>query len=273
MMTERPAFDVVVQGTDAGTTIVVRGDMDIASIEALDQALEEALAKAPASVCVDPRAVGFVDSSGLKFLLRANARAKREGWALKILRPAETAIRALMVTGVLELLPFVGAGPAAIDVRQGDEAAALSEAERNLRLEIPATLMAPRTARVALRELITDHSLACPRIDTLTLLVSEIVTNAVTHTRLEGESDVEFNVTVTPQLTRVLVSDPGAGFEWPAETLPPGRPDGGYGIRLLDSQASRWGVHRVPGRFTVWFEVDHVLKPADARSRADAIAS
>jgi anti-sigma regulatory factor (Ser/Thr protein kinase) len=104
-------------------------------------------------------------------------------------------------------------------------------------------------------------------------LVSEIVTNAVTHVEAEGEGVVEFNVTVTADLTRVRVSDAGSGFEWPAESLPPGRVGGGYGITLLDGQASRWGTRRVPGRFTVWFEVDHVSRPADSRTRADAISS
>jgi anti-sigma B factor antagonist len=273
MMIERPAFDVDVQGIDAATVIAVRGDMDIASIEALDAALDQALEGAPARVTMDLRAVGFVDSSGLRFLLRANARARNEGWELEISRPGETAIKALAVTGVLELLPFVDAGPAVSGSPQGDQAAAAAESERTLRLEIPSTLMAPRTARVALRELLTDHQLAAPQLDKLTLLISEIVTNAVTHVDTEGEGVVEVNVTVTADLTRVRVSDAGSGFQWPAESLPPGRVGGGYGISLLAGQSSRWGTRRVPGRFTVWFELDHVPRPADTRTRADAISS
>jgi anti-anti-sigma factor len=273
MMIERPAFDVDVQGTDAGRVIAVRGDMDVASIEPLDAALEQALTGAPPRVVVDLRGVGFVDSSGLRFLLRTNARPRNEGWALEIYRPGETAIKALAVTGVLDLLPFVDAGPAMVDAQPGGEASAAAESERTLRLEIPSTLMAPRTARVALRDLLADHPLAAPQLDTLTLLVSEIVTNAVTHGESEAEGSVEFNVTVTADLTRVRVSDAGSGFAWPAESLPPGRVDGGYGITLLDGQASRWGTRRVPGRFTVWFEIDHVPRPADARSRADVVNS
>jgi anti-anti-sigma factor len=277
MMIERPAFDVDVQGTDAGTVVAVRGDMDVASINSLDAALDQALAGAPARVTLDLRGVGFVDSSGLRFLLRANARARNEGWGLEIYQPGETAIKALAVTGVLDLLPFVNAGPGVVGSPQGAEATMAAESERTLRLEIPGTLMAPRTARVALRELVVDHPLAGPRLDTLTLLVSEIVTNAVTHAvpggEGEGEGVVEFNVTVTADLTRVRVSDAGAGFQWPAESLPPGRVGGGYGITLLDGQASRWGTRRVPGRFTVWFELDHVARPADARTRADAVSS
>jgi anti-anti-sigma factor len=273
MMIERPAFDVDVQGNDGATAIVVRGDMDVASIEPLDQALEQALAGTPARVTLDLRGVGFVDSSGLKYLLRANARSRTEGWKLEIYRPGETAITALEVTGVLDLLPFIDAGPAVKGPEQGDEAVAAAESERTLRLEIPSTLMAPRTARVAVRELLADHPLAAPQLDKLTLLISEIVTNAVTHVEPDAEGIVEFNVTVTADLTRVRVSDAGSGFAWPAESLPPGRVDGGYGITLLDGQSSRWGTRRVPGRFTVWFEVDHVPRPSDARTRADAISS
>ena len=259
MTGQRPAFDVAVQRTGAGARIVVRGDMDIASVRRLDQALEQAASDSPTDVALDLSAVGFVDSSGLKFLLRATARARSEGWSLTIMRPAETAIKALMITGVIDRLPFVDSGPMPIAQRPvEDDLAAGSEAERMLRLAIPSTLMAPRTARGALRDLIADHPLAGPQIDKLTLLVSEIVTNAVTHSQLEEEAEVEFTVTVTPELTRVLVSDAGPGFEWPGDGLPAGRVGGGYGIMLLDGQASRWGTHRMPGRFTVWFEIDHV---------------
>src|SRR5262249_3647542 len=157
-------------GIDSGTAIAVRGDMDIASIDPLDAALDQALASNPPLVRLDLRGAAFVDSSGLRFLLRANARSRKEGWALEIYRPGETAIKALAVTGVRELLPFVDAGPATLEVPEGDEAATVAESERTLRLEIPSTLMAPRTARVAVRELLTDHPLAGPQLDTLTLL-------------------------------------------------------------------------------------------------------
>src|ERR1700750_3429691 len=176
MMIEQPAFDVDVRGIDTGTVITVRGDMDIASIESLDAALEHALAASPRRVTLDLRGVGFVDSSGLRFLLRANSRSRNEGWAFEIYRPGETAIKALAVTGVFDLLPFVAAGPGGAGCTPGDEAATAAESERTLRLEIPSTLMAPRTARVALKELLADHPLAAPPLDQLTLLGSEIVT-------------------------------------------------------------------------------------------------
>jgi anti-sigma regulatory factor (Ser/Thr protein kinase) len=91
-----------------------------------------------------------------------------------------------------------------------------------------------------------------------------VVTNAVTHGRVAPGDEIELSAAITPKLTRVVVSDGGIGFEWPADSLPGGRVGGGYGLMLLDSQASRWGTLRAPGRFSVWFEVDHAS--ADERA-------
>jgi anti-sigma regulatory factor (Ser/Thr protein kinase) len=132
----------------------------------------------------------------------------------------------------------------------------VSEGERQVRLEIPSSPEAPRKARLALHEIVADHPLAAGELDTLTLLVSEVVTNAVTHPEPAAD-DIEVSIVVTPRLTRVVVSDRGCGFDWSAAALPPGRSDGGYGIMLLDGQASRWGTLGGPGRFSVWFELDH----------------
>jgi len=258
-MMERDAFAVSMEGMDDGARIVVEGDVDIATVPRLRDALEQALASSPACVLIDLSGVEFVDSSGLRFLLRANQRAQRSGWSLTVRRPAEPAMKAFEFTGADKWLTFAseGAEPPAATQADADHAI-VAHAERMLRLHIPGSMEAPRTARVAARELVSDHPLAAAHLDSLTLLVSEVVTNAVTHPQLIDNSDVEFSVTITPELTRVLVSDGGPGFEWPAESLPQGRVDGGYGILLLDGQSSRWGVQRVPGRFTVWFEIDHV---------------
>ncbi len=268
-MIERDAFAVSTEGMDDGARIVVEGDVDIATVPRLRDALEQALASSPASVLIDLSAVEFVDSSGLRFLLRANQQAQRGGWSLAVRRPAELAMKAFELTGADRWLTFASEGSEPPVAAQADEdRPIIAQAERMLRLHIPGSLEAPRTARLATRELVSDHPLASAHLDSLTLLVSEVVTNAVTHPRLTDNGDVEFSVTVTPELTRVLVSDTGPGFEWPAESLPQGRVGGGYGILLLDGQSSRWGVQRVPGRFTVWFEIDHVPDRVTATVRS-----
>jgi anti-anti-sigma factor len=109
-MVKPPPFDVQIEQDPTGISVRVRGDIDIATIRSLEDARERVLAKAPRSVLIDLRAVGFVDSSGLKFLLETLARSQQEGWTLQILRPAETAMKVFMITGADKHLPFVDAG-------------------------------------------------------------------------------------------------------------------------------------------------------------------
>jgi hypothetical protein len=111
-------------------------------------------------------------------------------------------MKAFVVTGADNWLPFIDADGTATEPPSGDDMAVGADAERTVRVEIRGTLDAPRTARLAVRDLIEDHPLASAQLDSLMLLVSEVVTNAVTHPQVADESDVEFGVTVTPELTR-----------------------------------------------------------------------
>jgi anti-sigma regulatory factor (Ser/Thr protein kinase) len=134
-----------------------------------------------------------------------------------------------------------------------------------LRTRISGSASAPATARHLLRDLITPHADASEQLDTLMLLTSEVVTNAVNHPAVSPGSAIEMCVLVDSERTRVVVSDLGAGFERPADTRPPGAAEaqmpttggGGFGLLLLDKAASRWGTFVGADRFSVWFEIDH----------------
>lgn len=79
-MKQTDAFAATAEGTDGGARILVEGDVDIATVPRLQRALEQALESTPKHVLIDLAGVGFVDSSGLRFLLRANQQAQRSGW-------------------------------------------------------------------------------------------------------------------------------------------------------------------------------------------------
>jgi DNA-binding NarL/FixJ family response regulator len=89
-----------------------------------------------------------------------------------------------------------------------------------------------------------------PLVDTVTLLTSELVTNALVH----AGSDVDVVVRLTSMLARVEVTDR-------SELAPTPRPaslddDSGRGLALVQALARRWGTSRQPGGGkTVWFEV------------------
>lgn len=86
-------------------------------------------------------------------------------------------------------------------------------------------------------------------MDLVTLLVSELVTNAVLHARCDFEVHVESG----HHLVRIEVSD--------GSTLTPTIREHdddamtGRGLALVEQLASSWGVTRHDGGKTVWFEV------------------
>jgi anti-sigma regulatory factor (Ser/Thr protein kinase) len=87
-----------------------------------------------------------------------------------------------------------------------------------------------------------------------TLLVSELITNAVRHALVEGLPEVELRVRSDSGRVRVVVSDPGGGFE-PMPRLPTAAEGSGWGLYLVDRIADRWGVLS-NDRNEVWFEID-----------------
>lgn len=99
-------------------------------------------------------------------------------------------------------------------------------------------------------------------LDTVTLLVSELVANAVVH----AGSHVDVLVQLTDQVTRVEVSDtsdtlPDAGTppDGDATIGEDGDPDtdtSGRGLAIVATLADRWGIRPRPtGGKTIWFEV------------------
>jgi DNA-binding NarL/FixJ family response regulator len=121
-------------------------------------------------------------------------------------------------------------------------------AEASQRFEQDA--QSPRAARRFVSQALTavdDDDLT----DTVTLLVSELVTNAVLH----AGSDVEVLVRLTATAARVEVTDASAQAVAPRDAA--SDEDSGRGLALVGNLARRWGVREAPGGGkTVWFEVD-----------------
>lgn len=125
--------------------------------------------------------------------------------------------------------------------------------DASLELTLPRTVEAPGIARAAITGMCRDLELAGQACQTLVLLVSEVVSNAVLHS--SGPSDASISLTADARVdaVRVTVTDDGEGFvPGPRD---PERVEGGYGLYLVEKAASRWAV--VPGAPTrVWFEID-----------------
>jgi anti-sigma regulatory factor (Ser/Thr protein kinase) len=121
-----------------------------------------------------------------------------------------------------------------------------------LRLALETNREAPSVARAAIAGFSEDRALAETTLATLTLLVSEVVTNAVIHPEVEDPRDIQLHARIAGDVIRVEVTDSGDGFE--PRPRDPSRSDRGYGLFLLEKQAERWGVDSAGGT-TVWFEL------------------
>ena len=86
----------------------------------------------------------------------------------------------------------------------------------------------------------------------IVLLVSELVSNSVRHAAADS---IGIRFEVNPQNVRVEVADPGPGFNPNGAPPTSGQPAGGWGLRLVDEMADRWGTLNDDG-FRVWFELD-----------------
>jgi anti-sigma regulatory factor (Ser/Thr protein kinase) len=118
---------------------------------------------------------------------------------------------------------------------------------------LPGTPQAAGTARqIALQLLGAAH----PAADTVMLLISELVTNAIVHSR-SGVSGGTLTLALCPGAAGVLIQVSDAGGP-SAPYLSAVLPDGaehGYGLLLVDALADSWGTLSSPEGRVTWCRV------------------
>jgi anti-sigma regulatory factor (Ser/Thr protein kinase) len=113
-----------------------------------------------------------------------------------------------------------------------------------LTTKLSRTPQAGREARAAVAAL--AEWLGPARTEDARLLLTELAANAVMH----GQGSILLSVEIADGRARFSVYDDGQAE--PHVRPEPG-PDGGWGLRIVDRLADRWGVTR-PGT-RVWFEL------------------
>jgi anti-anti-sigma factor len=94
---------------DGAVSLSLEGELDLAGARQMEESLAAVERERPARLVVDLGRLQFIDSTGLRLLLQADARAKQGGYEL-VLRPGEAAVqRVFEVTGALEILSFESA--------------------------------------------------------------------------------------------------------------------------------------------------------------------
>jgi anti-sigma regulatory factor (Ser/Thr protein kinase) len=110
---------------------------------------------------------------------------------------------------------------------------------------------AAASARQALARLREDVDTEV--MDTMRLLVTELVANSVRHARA---GNVDLRVVVTRPSVWLEVTDGGAGFDVGEATRRAAQAqDSGWGLFLVERLADRWGVSLGDEGTRVWFEL------------------
>jgi anti-sigma regulatory factor (Ser/Thr protein kinase) len=113
---------------------------------------------------------------------------------------------------------------------------------------LPRSADAPQTARRLIDQWFAEP-LEQAELEAARLLASELVSNAVRH----GRGQITLQADLDENRLLVEVIDEGGGLE---RALREHDFTGvsGWGLRLVDSQSSRWGAHE--GTTHVWFELE-----------------
>ena len=114
----------------------------------------------------------------------------------------------------------------------------------------PSSLISARRARQLVRGMVTPY-LPAPKLDTIELLTSEVVTNAVVH----AASSPIVEVTAESGTVRISVQDQNPAWPMPTRDVAEDATSG-RGMVLVDVMADAWGVERLAddGK-RIWFEV------------------
>jgi anti-anti-sigma factor len=98
---------VDVREADGTVRVVLQGELDILSAERVEQELRRVEEASPGTMIIDLRTLRFIDSTGLRTVLAADLRARRDGRRLVIVRGPDPVHRVFRIALLDRRLEFV----------------------------------------------------------------------------------------------------------------------------------------------------------------------
>ncbi|HWD11597.1 MAG TPA: STAS domain-containing protein [Solirubrobacteraceae bacterium] len=94
------------EADDGQRTLVLVGELDIASVPVLQRAVERMRSDATTSITLDLRGLTFIDSTGLAAIVLASKVCDTNGYGFALIRGAASTQRLFELTGLIDVLPF-----------------------------------------------------------------------------------------------------------------------------------------------------------------------
>ena len=94
--------------------LALRGELDLSSAPAVEAAVQRAIERGARLLVLDLRELAFMDSTGLRTVLRADALAREAGARLALVDGAEPVRRVFEMTGMRKRLTWVDEPQAAL---------------------------------------------------------------------------------------------------------------------------------------------------------------
>jgi anti-anti-sigma factor len=99
-MSSSPLFRVEVQPERERVRVVPHGELDVATVKQLEAQIEELRSRGCATIALDLRRLTFMDSTGLRLLLRLNAESRSNGFRFAVIDCEGPVRRLLRLTRV-----------------------------------------------------------------------------------------------------------------------------------------------------------------------------
>ncbi len=130
----------------------------------------------------------------------------------------------------------------------------IRDAAERVEVRLPLDAQAPGGARIVAAQYLRDR-VAAPVLDSAMLLLSELVTNSVRHSKAPAAEGVMVRLQLTRAMLRLEVED--GGHDGAIAARPPDQQNGGgLGLNIVHTLSDRWGVERSPQAGTrVWAQL------------------
>ena len=96
---------------DETVVLVFTGVLDLETVRAAEAAIADAEQHRPNRIVIDLSEVEFIDSTGLRLIVSADARIRREGRQLELVKGPDRVHRVFRMTLMNERLAFIDRAP------------------------------------------------------------------------------------------------------------------------------------------------------------------